>query len=152
MKLRNSRELPIKGQIYAHVRNFSDSATNTHSINETVTSDPAKANVVTSMVENNVTKHKVILDIDLPAALLPSSTPGHSHLYIDHELSWRDYKKLMKVLAKVGIVEPGFVDASIHRGYSAVRLPWVKKTQEEMRISEMKRAAARAGEGPVSAY
>ena len=27
--------------------------------------------------------HTFVVDIDLPATLVPSSTPGHSHLYID---------------------------------------------------------------------
>ncbi|MBV9919827.1 MAG: hypothetical protein JOY78_03095 [Pseudonocardia sp.] len=83
------------------------------------------ANLVTS--ESVGERHRVVLDIDLPAKLIPSSTPGHSHLYINHEMSWEDYTRLLNVLAEVGIVEPGYVRASLDRGYTAVRLPWIKK-------------------------
>lgn len=71
--------------------------------------------------------HKPVLDIDMPVKAIPSSTPGHFHLYIDKEMSWDDYVKLMKVMAEVGILEEGYVNASISREYSACRLPWVKK-------------------------
>lgn len=71
--------------------------------------------------------HKPVLDIDMPVKIFPSTTEGHFHLYIDKELSWDDYCKLMNVMAEVGILEQGFVNASKQRQYSAVRLPWVKK-------------------------
>jgi len=63
----------------------------------------------------------------MPVAVLPSSTPGHNHLFIDKEMSWADYEKLLKVLAEVGIIEKGYLGACRRRGHSAVRLPWVKK-------------------------
>src|SRR5256885_2546643 len=71
--------------------------------------------------------HLPVIDIDLPVYAVPSTTPGHSHLYIDKLLVWDDYVKLLLVLADVGIVEPGFVSASESRGFTSVRLPWVRK-------------------------
>lgn len=71
--------------------------------------------------------HRPILDIDFPAALIPSSTEGHFHLYLDKPMTWKQYRKLLGVLAEVGIIEPGYADASISRGYSSTRLPWIKK-------------------------
>lgn len=71
--------------------------------------------------------HKPVLDIDFPAALLPSSTTGHYHLYLDKEVPWDDYVELLTSLAKCGIIEQGYADVSIERGHTAVRLPWVKK-------------------------
>lgn len=71
--------------------------------------------------------HKPVLDIDFPAALLPSSTEGHYHLYLDKEVIWDDYVALLKALATCGIIEQGYANASIERGHTAVRLPWVKK-------------------------
>lgn len=68
------------------------------------------------------------LDIDLPAVLLPSSTPGHSHLYIDHEMTWDDYAEVLTVLGSVGILEPGYVAASLARKATLLRLPWVTKS------------------------
>lgn len=70
---------------------------------------------------------KVVLDIDLPAQLVPSSTPGHFHLYIDKEVPTDKYMRLLEVLAEVGIIEEGYKEASIARGFTAVRLPWIKK-------------------------
>jgi hypothetical protein len=71
--------------------------------------------------------HRPVLDIDFPVAVIPSTTPGHGHLYIDKLLTWREYEKLLNVLAEVGIIERGYADASIEREHTAVRLPWVKK-------------------------
>lgn len=72
-------------------------------------------------------KHKPVLDIDMPVTLVPSTTPGHFHLYIDKELDWFAYAGLLTALAQCGIIEDGYLGASLQRGYSACRLPWVKK-------------------------
>lgn len=71
--------------------------------------------------------HRPILDIDFPAELIPSTTEGHFHLYLDKPMTWKQYRKLLGVLAEVGVVEPGYAQASIERGYSSTRLPWIKK-------------------------
>lgn len=71
--------------------------------------------------------HRPILDIDFPAGLVPSTTEGHFHLYLDRPMTWLKYKRLLLVLAEVGIIEHGYAHASIDRGYSSTRLPWVKK-------------------------
>ena len=70
---------------------------------------------------------KPVLDIDFPCALIPSTTEGHFHLYLDKEPSYTDYMKLLKVLSEVGIIEEGYFKASKARGYTTVRLPWIKK-------------------------
>lgn len=73
------------------------------------------------------TFHRPVLDLDFPAHVVPSSTPGHGHLYLDKVLKWSDYVKVLEVLGEVGILEPGYVSASIAREFTSVRLPWVKK-------------------------
>lgn len=79
--------------------------------------------------------HKPVLDIDMPVKIFPSSTEGHFHLFIDKEMSWEDYCKLMNTMADVGLLEQGYVNASIARGYSAIRLPWIKKEGlEEVKV------------------
>lgn len=75
--------------------------------------------------ENNI--HYPCIDLDIPCYLIPSSTPGHSHLYIDHKVSWEDYKKVLYALAEAGIVETGYVEASIARGFTALRPPELGK-------------------------
>lgn len=71
--------------------------------------------------------HYPVLDLDLPVYVVPSSTPGHSHVYIDALLPWAKYCKLLDVLAECGLVEEGYVAASKARGHTALRLPWVRK-------------------------
>ncbi len=83
------------------------------------------ANVVSSLLTNG--KHAPAIDLDVPAILVPSSTPGHSHLYIDHELSWKDYLRVLRVLTDVRIVELGILQAAERRGTTLLRLPHVKK-------------------------
>jgi hypothetical protein len=88
----------------------------------------SKADVVSSKHRGKA-RHAVVLDIDHPAWLVKSTTPGHYHLYIDvpggipHEL----YLALLGTLADCGVIEPGYARASQARGHSDVRLPWVKK-------------------------
>lgn len=60
--------------------------------------------------------------------LIPSSTPGHSHLYLDKMMIWEDYVYLFESLRDLLILEPGYVSASLSRGQTMLRLPWVKKT------------------------
>lgn len=74
-------------------------------------------------------QHFVLLDLDVPAHLYPSSTPGHSHLYIEVPLTWDQYAPLLEMLAQLGIVEPGFVKVSKKRKATMLRLPWVKKEE-----------------------
>lgn len=76
-------------------------------------------------------KHSVMLDIDIPAKLIPSSTEGHSHLYIDKEMSWREYRKLLRALMKAGIIEKGYYEVSVKRKATHLRLPWVKKVESK---------------------
>jgi hypothetical protein len=88
-----------------------------------------KAHLVSSEVHvpGKRAQHSVVLDIDIPATLVPSTTAGHHHLYIDAAMSWRDYKNLLKALSRAGVIEPGFANASIRRKHSSVRVPWLKK-------------------------
>lgn len=119
-----ARVLPMPGQILHNVEAFGDYECNDR--NRYATTDLDKAHVTTSMVAGSE-MHKVVLDIDMPAVLLESSTPGHHHLYIDHEMTWKNYKRLLNVMAEVGLLEPGYVGASETRKHTALRLPWVRK-------------------------
>lgn len=76
-------------------------------------------------------KHRLVIDLDSPHQYYPSTTEGHGHLYFDTELEWDAALEILEVLAKHGIVQEGYVKASRARGYSAVRLPWIKKAERE---------------------
>lgn len=106
---------------------------------------PAEANVVCSDStaaqhtctvshcdhSHQVGNHYPVIDLDVPATLVESSTAGHTHLYIEHAVSWEKYVHLLEALADCGIVEHDYVAMSKRRGYSAVRLPWVAKKRHD---------------------
>jgi hypothetical protein len=100
--------------------------------NERVECAEHEANLVGSRLDSwhlSPELHAPVLDIDLPCRLEPSTTPGHFHLYIDKAMKWPDYERLLTVLAEVGIIEPGYADASIRRRQTFVRKPGVVKPQ-----------------------
>lgn len=90
----------------------------------------ADANLILSEVAPDT--HTVMLDLDIEAQLIPSTTPGHSHLYIDRQLSWEQYKTLLTALAEAGIISNGYKEASFAKGATALRVPWVKKEPGDM--------------------
>lgn len=74
--------------------------------------------------------HLPVIDIDWPCDWVPSTQPGNGHLYINKAVTAEGLFEILDVLAKHGIVEPGYAGASRRRGYSAVRHPEVKKPAE----------------------
>jgi len=93
------------------------------------TEDIDQAHVITSIAGGGREAHRPVLDIDFPAAVIASSTPGHFHLYLDKEMPWGTYRELLRALEAAGLVEPGYVGASIERQYTSVRLPWIRKQE-----------------------
>lgn len=86
------------------------------------------ANVTSSALVDLPGWHSPVLDIDFPARLVPSSTPGHFHLYLDGlAIDWARYEPLLNALAEAGVVGKGYVARSIERGQSVVRLPHSRK-------------------------
>ena len=72
--------------------------------------------------------HSPVLDIDFAARLVPSSTEGHFHLYLDGlTLSWPEYENLLSALADAGVIERGYFDASVRRQMTCVRPPGMVK-------------------------
>lgn len=115
---------------------------------EPVVADLATANVQTSVVDDYLStvpdnleeedfwsethhhvNHAPVLDLDFPCQLLPSSTPGHFHLVMDIMVPWMKYRRVLEAMADAGMLESGYVDASIQRGYTSIRLPWVKRVK-----------------------
>jgi len=70
---------------------------------------------------------RFIVGMEAFAELVPSSTPGHSHLYIDTEMPWKDYRWFLKSLARAGIIEEGFYRASVEREQTMLRKPGIYK-------------------------
>jgi hypothetical protein len=86
--------------------------------------------LVTSQLPNG--NHKPTLDIDLPCTLEPSATPGKFHLFLDKELTTEQYNDLLLALLAAGVIEKGVYTAQFQKeGYTAYRLPGVKKTYSQ---------------------
>lgn len=80
-----------------------------------------KAILIGSLCEDG--RHAPVLDIDFSAQLIPSTMPGHFHLYLDKKMSWEKYKELLAALYEAGIIQRGFYEMSLARGKSMVLLP-----------------------------
>jgi len=50
-------------------------------------------------------------------------------------MSWRKLGALLVALAEAGVIEEGYLKASLERGHTALRLPWVKKNITEEAIA-----------------
>ena len=75
-------------------------------------------------------RHKyLLLDIDIPSALIDSSTRGHKHLYVElpEEIPTKKLEDFLRAAALIGLVDVGYAEASISRGFTSLRLPWVRK-------------------------
>lgn len=102
-------------------------------LDRVVAADDPTANVVSSEVAPieagmPVLWHAPALDIDIPCRYVESSTPGHGHLYFDSlHLTWTEYARLLGALADAGILEEGYVEASLERKATFLRMPGVQK-------------------------
>lgn len=105
-----------------------------------------EANAVSSVLDtrNGKVLHAPALDIDLSCKLIPSSTEGHFHLYIDKPMTWKSYQRLLTVLADVGILERGYAEVSTRQEMTILRREGAYKTVEsEFRILKEKILAER---------
>lgn len=80
--------------------------------------------------------HFPMLDLDHHVELYASSTPGKHHLYIGTPITWAAYENLLDAFVEAGLVEPGYVAASQTRGYTSLRLPWVRKRRSHEALEE----------------
>lgn len=88
-----------------------------------------EANLVSSQRGDGL--HAPALDIDSPVHVVPSSTPGHHHVYLEKPVTWRTYRRLLRALCRAGYVEEAVYWRSLDRGATFLRLPWVRKTAAE---------------------
>ena len=75
--------------------------------------------------------HTLMLDLDYPVTLMPSSTVGHYHLYADHLMTWRKYRAVLKAMAAAGLIEHGYYRAAMRQGSTMLRPPWVEKQRTQ---------------------
>lgn len=91
--------------------------------------DPS-GELVSSHVEGT-NLHAPILDLDFPHHYIPSTNPGHGHLYLDVPMSRLRMIFLLWALRVAGVIEQGNWWWSLRRGGTFVRVPGVQKTPEE---------------------
>lgn len=110
--------------------NFEDYEDDTNYRSDTTDFDEAQ--VYSSQLRDYPDQHLIVLDVDVPAVLIPSSTPGHNHLVIapNQSLSWDRYEGLLFELMYCGVIEEGYYRASKDRRATCVRLPWIKKPSQ----------------------
>lgn len=101
---------------------------------EQETADKDDANLISSLCGQGI--HKPVLDFDFPCRLIPSSTEGNFHLYIDRPIAWDTYEKLLLALKEANLLQPGFVKNSVERKATFVRPPWVKKKPKPTKETE----------------
>jgi hypothetical protein len=92
------------------------------------------ADVVSSTVikEGHVTGlHSIMLDFDFPVTVVESTTTGHHHLYIDHLVTWHQYRALLAAMRNCGLIEEGFYSSSVARRATHLRPPWVEKVKHK---------------------
>jgi hypothetical protein len=111
---------------YTYMADYDDYGPPIPAIGVTETMHPEEAVLISSRLVGSK-HHAPILDIDFPATLIPSSTPGHHHLYLDTEMSWRTYRRLIKALARAGVIEKSWAKASLRSGDTLLSPPWKKK-------------------------
>lgn len=124
----SERVSPLPGQVYQQVEDFTTYEAKSGRYD---TTDLDLAKVITSRIVDDPEHHKLILDVDLPAQLIPSSTEGHFHLYVDKPIEKAAWETLLFALAAAGLIEQGYMRASIARGFTAVRLPWIAKDKTD---------------------
>jgi hypothetical protein len=91
---------------------------------------PEQANLISSHAftsVDGVTYHYPMIDLDLNAALIPSSTEGHFHLYLNRTISHDKYRKMLEAMVEAGIVQKGILGQFDKYGSTTLRLPHIKK-------------------------
>lgn len=99
------------------------------------------ATLVTSVTDT--TKHLPVIDLDVESFLVPSTTEGHSHLYINVPVTFDGLVEILTVLNKHGIVQDGYLRATVSRGYSAVRYPGTPKIETVSIYEQQAQASSR---------
>lgn len=89
------------------------------------------ANLIDSRIPGKPGFHLPIFDFDgMDCTLVPSSTPGNAHLYINKEVEFEKFLKVLEAMAEAGLIQWGFYRLTKLRGAAYARKPGVKKGEE----------------------
>lgn len=78
-------------------------------------------NLVTSRTVDG--KHLPVFDLDFPCRLIESQTPGHFHLYIDHQIEEWQFRQLLRAFQQAELVQKRWVENFERNGTVGLRLP-----------------------------
>lgn len=95
-----------------------------------VMTTPPRANLISSKAYevDGISYHTPIFDLDIDARLVPSSTPGHWHLYLNRVITDTEYGNILKAFNEAGIVQNGIIKEQWEKyGQTTVRLPGIQK-------------------------
>lgn len=90
-----------------------------------VSSEISRGPAYTNAEDDSV--HLVLIDLDFESALIPSTTPGRYHLYVDKKMSKEKYSDFVKMLKEFGVVAQGNLNQIEKTGRTYLRMPWVRK-------------------------
>lgn len=79
-----------------------------------------EANLASSLCDDG--NHLPVIDLDFPARLVPSRTPGHYHLYLDMPLSWAKYQRLLRALLAADLIGNDFYDLAMKHKQTFARI------------------------------
>lgn len=83
--------------------------------------DPA-GNLAVSAIDESKRTHLPIFDLDVPHRLVPSRTPGHSHLYVDVEVPADKLRAVIAAMVDAGLMGPGNLAQFDVRGMQCARV------------------------------
>lgn len=92
-------------------------------------SDSHSGELVSSLCTDG--HHMPALDLDFQVTLVPSTTEGHYHLYLNRRLTWRRYRRFLRACKRAGVIEPGYYRAAVRRKATYLWRPGFYKRNEE---------------------
>ena len=84
-----------------------------------------EGNTYVSRVDDEGLLHMPCLDLDFDCELYESRTPGHYHLYLNKQIPWVSYVRLLEALKECGLVQPGWVEQAMRNGHTTLRKPQI---------------------------
>lgn len=96
----------------------------------TAAAEPARsqkqANLVGSLDLDNANYHFPVIDLDFDALLLPSSTEGHHHLYLQKQVTHDKYLAMLEAMVDAGLVEKGYLTSARKKGQTYAIKPGLR--------------------------
>jgi len=90
---------------------------------------PLERSLGVQMIKLDDDRLATLFAFNVGIRLLPSSTAGHYHLYIDHETTWDKFQRLLSAMYAAGFLGFDYYQMCTQSKMSFVRKPGVTKNQ-----------------------